>query len=176
MKMKKTKIIIDADIIIHFYKAGYFSILHKIFPAYEYIVLSIILDEEITGKTLQSIRNHILLLGKIKIEKWNPTGEILHEFALLLKKYGKGESACMAYCKYNHDIVASSNLKDIKDYCDENEIVYITTMDFLYEAFRTGILTEAECNGFIADVIRKGSILPDIKIEKYKPRILIHNL
>jgi predicted nucleic acid-binding protein len=169
--MKKTKIIIDADVLIHFYKAEHLSILHKIFPAYEYVVLSIILDEEITGKTLNAIHRHISLLKTIKEEKWNPSGEILREYALLLNKYGKGESACMAYCKYNHDIIASSNLKDIKDYCNTNNITYITTLDFLYEAFNKFLLTEDQCNAFIIKVIEKGSILPNIKITDYRPRI-----
>ncbi|MDR0605636.1 MAG: hypothetical protein LBG80_15165 [Bacteroidales bacterium] len=170
--MKKTKIIIDTDVLIHFYKADCLSILHTIFPAYEYVILSIILDEEITGKTLKTIYNHLFLLKTIKIEKWNPSGEILREYAMLLKKYGKGESACMAYCKYNHDIIASSNLKDIKDYCDKNSITYITTMDFLYAAFKKFLLTENECNVFISKVIEKGSILPGIKIIDYQPRNL----
>jgi predicted nucleic acid-binding protein len=170
--MRKTKIVIDADILIHFYKAGYLSILHTIFPTYEYVVLSIILKNEITGKTLNAIYNHLSLLKTIKEEKWCPSGEILREYAQLLNKYGKGESACMAYCKYNHDIIASSNLKDIRDYCDKNDITYITTMDFLYEAFKKSILTEEECNVFISNVIGKGSILPDIKITDYQSRTL----
>jgi hypothetical protein len=170
--MKKTKIIIDADVLIHFYKGDCLSILHTLFPSYEYVILSIILDAEITGETLKVIYNHLFLLKKIKIEKWNPSGEILREYACLLKKYGKGESACMAYCRYNHDIIASSNLKDIKDYCNKNDITYITTMDFLYEAFKKSLLTADECNAFIKKVIEKGSILPDIKITDYQPRNL----
>jgi predicted nucleic acid-binding protein len=170
--MKKVKIILDADVLIHFYKADRLSILHTIFPSYEYVILSIILEEEIYGKTLDCIKNHILLLKKIKIEKWNPSGEMLREYACLLKKYGKGESACMAYCKFNHDIVASSNLKDIKEYCDENDITYLTTMDFLYEAFKRNILTENECNLFISTVIEKGSKLPNIKITEHNPKNL----
>jgi hypothetical protein len=76
----------------------------------------------------------------------------------------------MAYCKFNHDIIASSNIKDIKDYCEQNGISYLTTMDFLYEAYRKSILTEEECNTFITSVIKKGSILPNIKITDYCPR------
>ncbi|GHT50088.1 hypothetical protein AGMMS49982_04740 [Bacteroidia bacterium] len=168
--MKKTKIVIDADVIIHFYKADALSILHKIFPDYDYVILSIILDEEIHGAALDSIKNHILLLKNIKIEKWNPSGEMLREYALLLKKYGTGESACMAYCKFNHDIVASSNLKDIREYCEVNAIIYLTTMDFLYEAFKKSILTEDACNQFIATVIAKGSKLPNLKITEHQSR------
>jgi len=170
--MKKTKIIIDADVLIHFYKADSLSILHTIFPTYEYVVLSIILDEEITGKTLTAIKNHLFFLKNIKVEKWNPSGEILREYVSLHCNYGKGESACMAYCKFNKHVIASSNIKDIKAYCEMNDITYITTLDFLYEAYRKSILTEEECDIFITKVREKGSNLPDIKIKDYRNRNL----
>ena len=35
----KTKIVLDADVIIHFVKAGQFSLLLDIFPEYQYIIL-----------------------------------------------------------------------------------------------------------------------------------------
>ena len=36
MGHKKTKIVLDADVIIHFIEAGNFSLLPDIFPEYEY--------------------------------------------------------------------------------------------------------------------------------------------
>jgi hypothetical protein len=96
------------------------------------------------------------------------------EYARLIKFFGKGESACMAYCRFNKEILASSNLKDITKYCEENGIVYLTTMDFLAEALRTKQLTEQECNDFIKNVKAAGSKLPvnsiDEYIKKYKVR------
>ena len=41
MGHKKTKIVLDADVIIHFIEAGNFSLLPDIFPEYEYIVLDL---------------------------------------------------------------------------------------------------------------------------------------
>ena len=43
--MTKTKIILDADVIIHFYKGGCLTLLPKILPAYQYIVLSHVYQE-----------------------------------------------------------------------------------------------------------------------------------
>ena len=34
----KTKIVLDADVIIHFVKAGQFSLLLDIFPEYQYLL------------------------------------------------------------------------------------------------------------------------------------------
>ena len=42
MEHKKTKIVLDADVIIHFMEANYFSILPDIFPEYEYLILDVV--------------------------------------------------------------------------------------------------------------------------------------
>jgi len=89
------------------------------------------------------------------------------EYARLIKTFGKGESACIAYCKFNKDILASCNLKDITIYCEENEITYLTTMDFLSEALNEKQLTEQECNDFIRNVKAVGSKLPVNTIDEY---------
>jgi hypothetical protein len=66
--------------------------------------------------------------------------KVKKEFASLKKRYGLGESACMAYCKFHREVFASSNLADIKPYCEANGIQYITTMDLLAEALKSECL------------------------------------
>ena len=41
----KTKIVLDADVIIHFIKGGQFSLLLDIFPEYEYLILDVVYNE-----------------------------------------------------------------------------------------------------------------------------------
>ncbi|MDY9919809.1 MAG: hypothetical protein U2P89_13195 [Proteiniphilum sp.] len=48
----------------------------------------------------------------------------------------------MAYCRYRNNVLASSNLKNIVDYCEENKITYFTTMDFLYQAMISKMMSE----------------------------------
>jgi len=96
----------------------------------------------------------------------------LKEFGELNKRYGLGESMSMVYCKFNNDVIASSNITEITNYCDTNNIQYITTMDFISQAFKIGLMTETECDLFLSSVIAKGSKLPVTKISKYKPREL----
>lgn len=98
---------------------------------------------------------------------------MLREYAKLNRLRGKGESACMAYCKYNHDVLGSSNLRDIADYCKENGITYLTTIDFLYFAIKKKVMSIAEAKQFISDVLSKGSKLPDIDIEKFVSQVEI---
>lgn len=125
---KKTKIVLDSDVLIHFSKANCLSVLPKIFPEFEYIILDIVYNEI---KTLQDeIDKHIHHFNSFTFIEFNPQGDMFKEYAQLIKSFGRGESACMSYCKYNNDIIGSSNIKDIKDYCKKEKIVYLTTLDF----------------------------------------------
>ena len=78
----------------------------------------------------------------------------------------------MVFCKYNQDVIASSNIKDITEYCSQNGITWITTMDFIWKAFTRKLLTEEECNEFINRVLDGGSKLPVKNINEFHPRIL----
>ena len=82
----------------------------------------------------------------------------------------------MAYCRFNKDILASSNLKDITKYCEDNGLVYLTTMDFLAEALRAKQLTEQECNDFIKNVKAVGSKLPVNRIDEYIKNYKVRSL
>ena len=169
--MEKVKIVLDADVLIHFSKAGRLSILPDIFPQYKYIILNVVYEEL---KTIQNqIDNQIYFLKNISIENFTPAGKMLMEYAMLTNTFGRGESACMAYCKYTNNVIGSSNLKDIKTYCTENKITFLTTLDFLYYAYTKNIMSEKECDNFIDDVIAKGSKLPKIKITNYTPNYIL---
>ena len=80
---------------------------------------------------------------------------------------GDGESACLAYVKHTKDIIGSSNLKDVKRYCALHSIELLTTMDFLCDAFRIGLLSESNCDDFISRVLAAGSTLPVTKMSEY---------
>lgn len=170
--MTKTKIVLDADVLIHFSKADRLSILPEIFKEYDYVILSAVYDE--VKSIRKQIDNQIAYIGNIRIEKFVPTGEMRKEYAELRNNYGKGESACMAYCRFTHDVIGSSNLKDIKKYCNEQHIIYLTTMDFLFYAYSRKLMTEDECHEFIKIVKEKGSKLPDNEdITNYTPSVLL---
>lgn len=167
--MERVKIVLDSDVLIHFAKAGRLGMLPTIFPEYDHVVLSTVYDEV---KTLQvQLDNQILYLKNIKKEQFAPTGQMRLEYARLQSQFGAGESACMAFCRFTNNVIGSSNLKDIKDYCVEQRITLLTTMDFLYHAWTRGRMTKAECDEFIQEVRAKGSKLPDISIEKYVPSV-----
>lgn len=169
--MGRVKVVLDADVLIHFSKAGYLSVLPNIFPEYDHVVLSTVYDEV---RTIQKqLDNQILLLKNISKEHFEPSGEMRREYAKLLTLFDPGESACMAYCRFTHNVIGSSNLKDIKDYCIKQGITYLTTLDFLFYAYSRKVLTQSQCNSFILEVRAKGSKLPDITIDNYTPSVLL---
>ena len=172
MAVEKVKIVLDADVIIHFSKGGLLSLLPEIFPEYEYIVLDKVYDE--LSSLQRQLDNQIALIGNIKKVEFVPTIEILREYVTLKSRFGDGESACMAYCRYTSNIIGSSNLRDIKNYCTDHQITYLTTLDFLYYAWYRKKLTEEDCNAFMNDVRAKGSRLPVIaSIAQYVPSAVV---
>ena len=169
--MEKVKIILDADVLLHFAKAERLNMLPEILPEYEHVVLSTVYDE--IGSIQNQLDNQIFFLKNISKETFNPTGEMMIEYARLLRTFGKGESACMAYCRYTHNVIGSSNLKDIKEYCEKQKITYLTTIDFLYYAMKRGKMSVEECEQFVKEVVAKGSKLPTVDFGKYLPNTLI---
>ncbi len=170
MAKKKRKILLDADVVIHFVNGGNFILLPTLFKE-EKVILNKVCNELRKRRDLRQFYDNVVAFGLIKEITFDGDMEIIKEYARLKKKYGDGESACMAYCKYNKDILASSNLSDIKEYCEENDIEYITTMGFLYEAYQTKVLTEKECDTFIANVLAAGSKLPVKTMKEYLDKL-----
>lgn len=161
----KTQIVLDADVVIHFAKGDRLSQLPSIFPDYEYVLLEKVYEELLDIRT--QVDNQIYFMKNITLLPFNPRGEMLREYAMLKSRFGKGESACMAYCLFTNNVIGSSNLRDIRAYCQAKQITYLTTMDFLWYAWRKHLMTANEVKTFISEVKSKGSILPEGDIERY---------
>ena len=158
---KKIKIVLDTDVIIHFAKGEMLSTLPSIFPEYQFVVLDIV-KSEIKRPLLTQLERQISVLGNITEVAFGDTPEERREYFRLTSRavgLGRGESACMVYCLYHHDVVGSSNLKDIKEYCKRNGIAYLTTCDFLWYAWKRGMMTEDEIRAFVDRVKSAESIL-----------------
>lgn len=150
------KIILDADVVIHFLRGGQIGILSSIFPNTLYMP-DVVFEETFFGNDKIAV-NNLFQFGMVKPLEIKADKRVFLEYHRLKSRFGKGESACMAYCKFNHDVIGSSNLRDILNYCKENDIQYLTTLDFLAEAYRKKILSEADCDHFIYLADAKGKI------------------
>lgn len=170
--MAKTKIVLDADVIIHFAKGDMLSMLPRIFGDYDFVVLDTVYNE-IKEPLKSQLDNQVNILQNISMLKFAPTGEIMREYALLTKTLGRGESACMVYCRYNHDVIGSSNLRDIKAYCQTHKITYLTTVDFLYHAIQKQLMSIEDATEFIKQVKQKDSRLPDVDFTTFVSSVQI---
>lgn len=170
MMGKKTKIVLDADVIVHFAKGGKLDMLPRILPEYQFMVLDVV-KKEIPVLVLSVLQKCISQDKTIVEEVFGKTPGEIREFARLIAKegmaLGRGESACMVYCLYHHDVVGSSNTKDVTAYCEENGITYLTTCDFLYYAIKRGLITKEEAEVFICEVRRMGSFPPIVDFDRY---------
>lgn len=152
---KSAKIVLlDADVISHFISCNEILFLHKILNPHAIVILDNVYREVsripsrkiILDNLLKSIRAVSIMpfpIGDIEIKK---------EFALIKRNnplIGDGERACMAVAKYNQNIIASSNFRDIAPYCKANNIPFLGTLDILTVALQKGIFDSARCNSFI---------------------------
>jgi hypothetical protein len=138
-------ILVDADVIFHLFRAERMSLLKELYKGRIY-VLDLVVEE--LKSFAPSQLDFIIKLGILQ-EMNFPTSnrEILSEYNRLRKEdKGKGESACMAVCRHQKNIIASNNLKDIKPYCQQFQIEYLTTMDILAVSFLKKKLTAAEAD------------------------------
>jgi predicted nucleic acid-binding protein len=160
-------ILVDADVIFHLFRAERMSLLKELYEGRMY-VLDMVVEE--LKSFAPSQLDFIIKLGILQ-EMSFPTSnkEILSEYNRLKKEdKGKGESACMAVCRYQKNIIASNNLKDIKPYCQQFLIEYLTTMDILAVGYLKGKLTVAEADYCIYVIKSQRGKLPRYdKIEDF---------
>jgi len=177
MATSERSILIDADVVSHFVTAGEGRSLKKIFPDNPIYILDKV-HAELQQWPSDILRSEVsyLLSKKILILMDFPDDDekIVKEYAwiksMLFK--GEGESACLAVARHNKQVLASSNLKDIRNYCSMHKIDYLTTMDFLCEALKKAVFTEDRCNAFIKKIKAAGSKLPVNSMKEHPCRTI----
>lgn len=159
-------ILLDSDVVRHFINGNRTLELKRVFPG-RFVMLDKVKEELCRSKSIEPYVVNLINAG-IPLIPFPNERDIIKEYAILKRVFGDGESACMAVAKFKRHFIASSNLKDIKAYCETNTIVYLTTMDILLETIAQGVLSEDECDVFIQDVKSKGSKLPCNTIAEYR--------
>ncbi|NOX64347.1 MAG: hypothetical protein GXO85_00785 [Chlorobi bacterium] len=166
MNNDTTKILIDSDVIIHFIKGDKLDLIPSIFPDRIAFVDKVLEELYLIPRTQILIHNFISNNNFERLELDSNLDYVI-EYSRLIQLVGKGEAACMAIAKIDKNYIASSNMKDIREYCEKNDIKIITTMDILWEAMNLHLLTVEECDEFIRKVKSAGSKLPVDTIEEY---------
>lgn len=158
----KTKVVSDADVISHLIKGNKLDLLAKVFPG-TLIIPRIVIDEVNRITAFKKVLADFILKYKIEIfETSNITSQdtdFMFEYIDLNKNLDKGESAVLALAKIYGYEVASSNTKDISQYCHDNNIKVYITEDILHEARGLGLIKTEEIDDFIELVVSKNSNL-----------------
>ena len=150
---------LDCDVVIHFLKGGKILELPTIFPG-RFVMLDKVQNELYKRNSNVLAIGVFLAAGSVPVVPMPADAEIAREYLTLKKIMDDGEAACLAVARFKKEFVASSNITQIANYCQTNGILYYTIMDLLQEATVKKIMTDTECNLFIAEVRSKGSRLP----------------
>lgn len=171
-KDKLKDILIDADVVSHFIAGGQGLLLNKIFPN-RIIILDKVYDELKRHTAKAREVDNLFNFGILHQIAFPTSHQEMYREYLHIKKVmfkGDGESACLAYVRHTDDIIGSSNLRDVKEYCRMHSIELLSTMDFLCEALNKCLLNIQECDEFISRVLAAGSRLPVTKMKDHKCR------
>ena len=164
MKMNSTEkiIIIDADVVSHFIEAREILTLPTIFP-FKIYVLDKVMRELERWKERHTTVENLINMKLLSAMAFPENDEQIRKEYLYIKDRlfkGDGESACLAVARHQHNVLASNNLRDTKNYCIMHKVAYLTTMDFLCYALQNGIMDEARCDAFITRVLQQKGKLP----------------
>lgn len=177
--MARAKVIlVDSDVISHFIATGHIYDLNQILYPHHLLIVEQVYKEA-TYHPWDDTRKEEVdeWLLKSKAEKINFPSQsmIVEEYYRLKhenKRFGNGECACMAMAKYGKETIASSNFRDVAEYCDANGIEYIGVLDILQIALNKGFWDVEKCNQFIHDaLIINQARFPVDNIEDYQPSI-----
>jgi hypothetical protein len=166
---EKVLILLDADVIIHLFKADKITLLNELYKG-RLRMLDIVLAELLNNRTINKIIENPFRFKQIE-EITFPTisNPAMFSEYIKLKSTIKedGERACLLYCKYFKQIIASSNTSDIVPFCEENNIAYLTTLDILTVAIERGKISKKEADECIKLIFDKGSYACCHSIEEH---------
>lgn len=175
--MRKKVILVDSDVISHFMAAGKIDDLDKILAPNTLQIVEQVYEESIRHPFFDDREKEVndwlnrCHITKIKFPYSNDNIKLeYYRMKKVNPRFGDGERACMAIAKFWKQAIASSNFRDVAEYCDINGIDYIGFMDILVIAINKGIYTPEECNKIIHDVIKiNDGRLPVQDITQYVP-------
>ena len=161
-------LVLDSDFLSSYSWVDRLDVLEKLYAG-RMVILDEVMEEinrvpHLAEKVITSITN-----GSIqRVSMIAASAEAL-ELAKYLEdgKYGRGESACMAYLKHNDGSLGSNNLADIKKFCVDTNKRLITTGDALYQALKSGIITLNEGDAIWTRMLDKRRKLPTDSFSEY---------
>lgn len=145
-------VLLDCDVISHFIANNSLEDLPLILAPHPCFILDFVYLEVAAWPMRLAFLEATIKAGIIKRMAFPEDFETKKEFARIKSCYpliGDGERACMAVARFNENIVASSNFRDVAPYCTKFNVLFLGTLDILTVAIEKGIYDEQQCDEFI---------------------------
>lgn len=157
-----TLILLDADIVSHFLVAGCINLLSRIFESPK-VILQAVFDElsKFAAKRIEV--ESLEYRYNLRTMPFPEDDErVFSEYFRIRNSLfcGAGETQIMAVARYYGHVVASSNIADVRRYCEEHGIRLLTTMDFLDQALADDLMAPADVDAFLKAVRAADGRLP----------------
>lgn len=159
--LKDKPIFYDSDILICFLAIHRVDILKKLFS--KVIVPAPVYHELINIEKYKYIRNKLHSLisdGFVEVSEFEFASPEESKYNLIRRGFwsdgnpiGKGESAAMAFAIENNGIVASNNLTDVLDICDDYEIPILTSSIILAFCFELNLMSKQEIESVWKEIL-----------------------
>jgi len=172
------EIYFDTDCLSHFLRVKEQRILVALYSGR--IAVPMIVYQELSSPLIKqySLKTDIDILIKNKhvlLKKMEPESlveekyyEILYNTKTRIPGIGKGEASVMSFAFINQGVMASNNLKDVRDFVKEHQIKNLTTADILIEAFKMNVISRFDVNEIWHRMLKHGAKLPNQSFDEFE--------
>lgn len=156
----KLPLVLDSTVLLNFIKINKIDILVKLYGGSmvipQQVKLEVIIDSNVGPVIENLIKDKII---EEYIIDYKSTGREIKDYCYLSKRFGQGESACIAIAKNWKGTVVSDDMTATCCYCTRNRISLKGSLGIIYEAYEKKIISLEEGQAILDDMI---------SISKYK--------
>ncbi|MCL5065069.1 MAG: hypothetical protein M1600_08380 [Firmicutes bacterium] len=158
-------LVLDADLLSCFLHTNHLALLGKLYP--QAVILDVVRSEIDKVPSLRSALGQVTQSGWFSLRSVDVPSDEAAEYAFLTRKkrlpspLGHGEVAVMAWVRYNGGTVGSNNLRDVRTYCQDNNLRFMTIRAIVADAvLNRKNLSMVDAESFWAAMLTKGRRLP----------------
>ncbi len=158
-------LVLDADLLSCFLHTNRLALLATLYP--QAIILDVVRSEINKVPSLRSALAQVTQSGWFSLISLDVPSDEATEYASLTRKrrlpspLGHGEAAVMAWVRYNGGTVGSNNLRDVRAYCQDNTLRFMTIRAIVADAvINRELLSMADAESFWAAMLTKKRRLP----------------
>lgn len=158
-------LVLDADLLSCFLHTNHLALLGKLYP--QAVILDVVRSEIDKVPSLRSALGQVTDSGWFSLTSIDVPSDEATEYASLTRKkrlpspLGHSEAAVMAWVRYNGGTVGSNNLRDVRTYCQNNNLRFMTIRAVVADAvLNRESLSMVDAESFWAAMLTKGRRLP----------------